>query len=101
MIMFLWDACGAGQFRGVTDDKAKAQHAAEACITSGLACSARVEMARAVLGVHSLTTGYYRTGRGWAAEHRDGRVTWVPFTESPELEAEAGPVPGQLHELTS
>ena len=42
---------------------------------------ARVEEARAVLGIQTLTSGYRHTGHGWQAR-RGARstVTWVPFT---------------------
>ncbi len=81
MIVFLWDACGPGRFRGVTDDEGRARQAAEACLADGRAQSARVELARSVLDIPDLTTDYQRTGQGWMALRRDGRVTWAPFTE--------------------
>jgi hypothetical protein len=81
MIVWLWAACGpARNGIGITDDEARARQAAETFLGTGQASSARVEMARAYLGVRTLTSGYERTGRGWTARRRDGRVTWTPFT---------------------
>lgn len=62
MIAYLWDACEPGRFYGVTDDQVRALQAAEACITSGAACGARVELARLVPGFAALTSRYERTG---------------------------------------
>lgn len=88
MIVWLWDAGGAVHSgRGITDDEARARQAAEAWLRDGHADCARVEMALTVLGAATLTFGYERTGEGWAATgHRDGQVTWMPFTATrPEL----------------
>lgn len=79
VIVFVWDAYGPGKCHGVTDDQARALQAAEACITSGVASCARVELARLVPGFASLTSRYERTGLGWTAQHRDGILTWVPL----------------------
>ncbi len=81
MIVFLWDSCGPGRFHGVTDDQAQALQAAEACIISGAASGARVEMAQLVTGGAALTSHYRRTGHGWTAQtrRRDSVVTWVPL----------------------
>lgn len=81
MIVWLWDTTAAAcEGRGVTDDETRAREAAEARMRSDQADSARVERALAVLGVETLTSGYERTGLGWAARrHHDGRITWVPF----------------------
>lgn len=89
VIVWLWDAIGPGhRGRGITDDEAAARWAAEACLRGIEACSARVESARAVLGVESLTSGYERTGHGWEARcRRDGRITWMPLPTSPVLAA--------------
>lgn len=81
MIVWLWDACGPHRTRrGITDDGARARQAAEACIRSGQATAARVEQAVSFLGVHTIATGYQRTGLGWSAHNHDGRITWEPFT---------------------
>lgn len=84
VIVWLWQANGPGQFRGVSDDDYAARHAAAECLTSGRADTATVEAASLVLGVSSLTDCYRRTGTGWTA-HRSGReVCWVPLaTEIP------------------
>jgi hypothetical protein len=89
VIVWLWDASGpARRGRGITDDEAAARRAAEACLRGTEACSARVESARAVLGIESLTSGYERTGHGWEARRRrDGRITWMPLPISPVLAA--------------
>lgn len=79
MIVWLWDACEPGQFRGVTDDETRAREAAEACLTSGQANAARVEKAFAVFGITTLADSYRRAGEGWRADRRNGRVAWVPF----------------------
>ncbi len=85
MILWIWDACGSGHCGGVTDDDAKARHAAQACIVSGRAGIARFEAARLVLGA-ALTSVYERTGGGWAAQRRDSGIAWVSFSD-PELAA--------------
>ncbi|WP_300603448.1 hypothetical protein [Trebonia sp.] len=77
MIVFLWDA---GNAHGVTDDESRARQAAGACLISGQATTARVERAVTVLGICTLTTCYQRTGDGWSARRRDGRITrWQKF----------------------
>jgi hypothetical protein len=89
MIVWLWEACSPARTGlGITDDEAVARRAAEACVRGAEAYSARVESARAVLGIESLTSGYQRTGHGWEAQRRrDGRITWMPLHGSPELAA--------------
>lgn len=89
MIVWLWDADGpARTTRGVTGDEAAARRAAAACLRGGQAHSAAVEMARAMLGTESLTSGYARTGHGWTAKcRRDGRISWTPLPGSPHLAA--------------
>jgi hypothetical protein len=82
VVVWLWDACGPiRRGCGITDDQGRARQAAEACLRSGHAHDARVEEARVVLGIQTLTTGYRRTGHGWRAQRgaRSG-ITWVPFT---------------------
>ena len=87
MTVWLWDACGSDRRGlGVTDDETTARLAAEACLRSGGADTARVERALLMSGARGLTPGYQRTGRGWTARRRDGRVTWTPFS-APELTA--------------
>jgi hypothetical protein len=80
VIVWLWDTSGPSRNeRGITDNQARAQQAAEARLHSGEASAARVERAVTILGIHTLTTGYQRTGDGWSAQHHDGRITWTPF----------------------
>ena len=81
MIVFLWDACEPGRFHGVTDDETRARQAAEARLLDGRASTAQVEMAHAVLGITTLTSGYRRTGNGWQAQRGGARsgITWEPF----------------------
>ena len=87
MIVYLWDADGpASGARGVTDDPARAQEAAEACLTNGQATAARVEKTNLVTGIRALNPGYTRLGHGWTAQpRRKGRIRWVPLRGSPEL----------------
>ena len=87
MIVWLWDVDGpACTARGITDGEAAARCAAEACLHGGQARSAAVEMARAVLGIESLTSGYVRTGHGWTAKcRRDGQVSWTPLPRLADL----------------
>jgi hypothetical protein len=82
VIVWLWDAAGPHRAeRGITDDSTAARQAAEACIRSGHATAARVERAVTMLGIHTLTTGYQRTGQGWSAQHGDGQITkTAPYT---------------------
>jgi hypothetical protein len=84
VIVWLWEANGPTRSgRGVTDDEARARQAAEALVRGGHANAARVEKAFAALGIESLTSGYVRTGHGWAARRRsDGRIAWAPFSAS-------------------
>lgn len=67
MIVWLWDVDGPVRYRGVTDNRDRAQRAAEACLHAGKATGARVEQAHVVTGFGSLTSGYRRTGMVWTA----------------------------------
>jgi hypothetical protein len=88
VIVWLWDAPGPDRTgRGITDDGARARHAAEGCIRSGQATAARVERAVTVLGIHTLATGYQRTGDGWSARQHDGQITWTPLPVRPPGQA--------------
>jgi hypothetical protein len=81
VIVWLWDASSPGRnARGVTDDDARARQAAEAWMGRSHASGARVEKALIVLASATLSPAYERTGEGWAGEHRDGRITWTPFS---------------------
>lgn len=80
MVIWLWDAHGPDcAWQGVTHEHASALKQAEACITSGAASGARVELARLVTSFQALTSEYIRSGLGWTAQHREGVVTWVPL----------------------
>jgi hypothetical protein len=80
MIVWLWDADGPTvSGRGITDDEAKARKAAETYVRSGVAISARAEMAVANIGIHALTSGYERVGQGWTVRrYNNGRIAWEP-----------------------
>jgi len=78
--VFLWqaDPVPVRGGRGVCDDRRKARRDAAACLRSGQASSAMVEEATAELGLRTLTSGYYSTGRKWQARiGTQGRVRWV------------------------
>jgi len=77
--VFLWQADGPVRGgRGVCDDRRKARQDAAACLRSGQASLAVVEEATAELGLRTLTSGYYSTGRKWQARvGMNGRVRWV------------------------
>lgn len=77
MLLWLWDTCGPGHCRGVTDDESKARRAAEACIARGLATAARVEPARFAMNA-GLHASYQRTGIAWAARVSGQGVRWFP-----------------------
>lgn len=81
MIVWLWDATGPiVSAQGITDDEARALEATAALMRSGAACSARIEMARAHIGIRTLTSEYERVGRGWTARrNNDGRIRWTRF----------------------
>lgn len=81
MIFWLWDATGPTvSGRGVTDDETRAREAAAAYIRSGMASSARVELAVADIGILALTTGYERVGVGWTVRrYNSGRIAWARF----------------------
>jgi hypothetical protein len=88
MMLWLWDAHGlARSGHGVTDDRARALEVAETYLRSGRATVAKVEGARFVLGVHTLTTEYERTGEGWRGRCGDSGVRWEPLAPNPEWAA--------------
>lgn len=84
MIVWLWQASGPGQFRGVSGDREAARRAAADCITSGQAQTATVEAASFMLGASSLTDCYIPTGTGWTARRSGTGVRWAAL-----------PAPGQ------
>lgn len=94
MIIWLWDAIGpARATHGVTGDETRARRAAEACLRSGTAPSARVELAVTVLDTRTLSPGYERTGKGWQARRGPrGGITWEPLAPG---EPPARPIPAR------
>ena len=80
MIVWLWQASGPGQFRGITGDRDAARRAAAGCITSGAAETAVVEAASLVIGAASLTDCYRPTGTGWTARRSGTGVRWAALT---------------------
>jgi hypothetical protein len=86
VILYLWDVQTlGGTARGVSDDEERARLAASAwMLATGVA--GRVERATPLAGGGWLTDGYRRLGSGWSARLRDGRVTWVAFSEPVNLE---------------
>jgi hypothetical protein len=81
MMIWLWDAYGPVRTaRGITDDRDRAITLAETCLSSGQAAIARVEGAVLILGTHTLTSGYRRTGEGWRGRCGDSGIQWEPFT---------------------
>ena len=86
MIVWLWQASGPGQFRGVNGDRDAARRAAAGCITSGAAQTATVEAACLVIGTSSLADCYRPTGTGWTARRSGAGVRWAALT-APERAA--------------
>lgn len=83
MIVWLWDAPGSARTgRGVSGDQMAARKAAETCLISGHAVTARVEQAVAVLLTETLTSSYRRTGHGWDARRGASGITWEPITDA-------------------
>jgi len=68
MILYLWTAPGRDLQRGhsgVAGDQAGAQLAAEACLRTGQARLAYIEVAHTVIAAHTLNPCYMHTGAGW------------------------------------
>jgi hypothetical protein len=86
VIVWLWQASGPGQFRGVTGNSEAARRAAAQCIASGAAETATVEAAGIMIGVSSLTDCYHRTGTGWTARRSGPHIRWAALT-APEQAA--------------
>jgi hypothetical protein len=80
VIVWLWEASGPGQFRGINGDDHAARRAAAGYIISGAAQTATVEAASLMIGVSSLTDCYHRTGTGWTARRSDAGVRWAALT---------------------
>jgi hypothetical protein len=71
--VYLWDA---GTWSGVSGSLEDAQR--YATVRLGADGQGRIESARLVTAVWSLSLCYERTGRIWTAgRHRDGTVVWV------------------------
>jgi hypothetical protein len=88
MMLWLWDAYGpARSGHGVTDNQARAFAIAEAYLRSGGASVAKVEGARMVLGVRTLTSGYERTGERWQGRCGDSGIRWEQFAPAPDRAA--------------
>ena len=83
MELWLWEASAPSPRRGITDDEATARDVAESCITSGQASTARVEQARLVMNGWWMNSEYQRTGVGWSAQLRNGKVTWKSLAPGP------------------
>ena len=80
MIVWLWDVDGSERAgHGVTDDEQRARQAAEACLRTGQATGAQVELAQLVNGFTALTVYYQRTGDGWTARRSAGQIIWAPL----------------------
>jgi hypothetical protein len=80
MIVWLWCTSGpARSGRGVTDDRERAFRIADACLRSGQANIAKVESARLIPGIRTLTTGYERTGQGWRGRRGGSGIRWEAF----------------------
>jgi hypothetical protein len=77
VIVWLWEASGPWQFRGITGDDRAARRAVAQCLTSGQAEMAIVEAASLMIGVSSLADCYRRTGTGWTARRAGARVCWA------------------------
>jgi hypothetical protein len=83
--MYLWTASSPGiaNFRaaGVSDDQARARHAAETLLRTGKAGTAYIECAYTAMATSTLSLCYVRTGTGWQARlGQAGRIIWTPFT---------------------
>lgn len=97
MIVYLWDAPGPGRSAGgVCGDETRAREAAEACLRSGWATSARVDAALLATSARTLQPLYERTGTAWQARPVDGELRWDPAPP-----AEASPAHGHGHPIAS
>jgi hypothetical protein len=88
--VFPWTATGPhGEASGISEDREKAQQAAEEHLAAGRAVTALVEEAVAEVGAPvngARQSGYRRTGEAWhaVAAGAGDAVSWVP------AEAQAG-----------
>ena len=78
LFVWLWEATGDPGFAcGVGDDQAGAQEAAGACISSGKATAAVVQLAKLVDDPDTLDPHYVRFGSRWQASlTRSGKIRW-------------------------
>ena len=95
LFVWLWEATGDPGFAcGVCDDQAGAQEAAGACMASGKATTAVVQLAKLVDDPDTLEPHYVRFGSRWQASlTRSGKIRWResagPQAKPPE------PAPGK------
>jgi hypothetical protein len=88
VIIYLWTAPGtdAAVFHratGVSDDQARACHAAEVLLMTGQACAAYVECAYTAIAASTLSLIYVPTGTGWCAQlGPGGQVSWTPYAQA-------------------
>ena len=86
MIIYLWTAPGAGTAAlhracGVSDNQARACHAAEVLLKTGQAGVAYVECVYTAVADVTLSLCYVPTGTAWSARLGDGgQVVWTPST---------------------
>jgi hypothetical protein len=86
VIIYLWTAPGADtaafhRASGVSDDQARACHAAEVLLRTGQACVAYVECVYTAIAAATLSLCYVPTGTAWCARLGDGgQVVWTPST---------------------
>jgi hypothetical protein len=80
--VWLWETRGPERcVSGVSDDEARALHAAEVSLRRVGASEVLVEQAYPVLGTETLEYGYQRTGEGWHGCCTSGtRITWDRLT---------------------
>lgn len=97
MIVYLWTAPAADttafhRASGVSDDQARACHAAEVLLMTGQACAAYVECAYTAMAPATLSLCYVRTGTGWCARlGPGGQVLWTAY--GPASAPDPGPAP--------
>lgn len=96
MIIYLWTAPGAEsaafhRASGVSDDQARACHAAEVLLRTGQAGVAYVECAYTAIEDATLTLSYVPTGTGWWARLGEaGQVIWTPYPAAAPAQAATG-----------
>lgn len=85
VIVYLWTAPGADtaashRASGISDDQARARHAAEALLRTGQAGVAYVECAYTAIAAATLNFCYVPTGRVWCARLGEGgQILWTPY----------------------